>query len=209
VLIGVCGKKRAGKDTVGLFLKIHHKFRMIALADPIREIAIELFGLNKAQLDGDLKEKVDVRWGLTPRGIMQKLGTEVGREGRFAIFEPMVSATQLRAVFAKHKLKAGSTCWIDSLFARIAEQKFFLDVHDFVVTDVRFPNEAEAIKKNGGKLVFITRPALPVSMDVHASEAEIDNIDPDLVDFHLINDGTLKQLHARVGITLNQFRSRR
>lgn len=44
----------------------------------------------------------------------------------------------------------------------------------WVVTDVRFPNEAQVIKDNGGLVVRVNRPSV-VSTDTHESETALDN----------------------------------
>lgn len=62
-----------------------------------------------------------------------------------------------------------------------------------VITDVRFPNEAAAVRKFGGKLWEIRRPGLPT--DSHASEVGGREVKWDAV---IPNDTTLEDLEARV-----------
>jgi hypothetical protein len=62
-----------------------------------------------------------------------------------------------------------------------------------VVTDVRFPNEAAAVRELGGKLWEIRRPGLPA--DSHASEIGGREIKWDAV---IPNDTTLADLEGRV-----------
>jgi len=64
---------------------------------------------------------------VTPRGMLQKMGTEAGRN-----------------VF-------GSDLWVQSLDSRIDMTK------NNVITDVRFPNEIKWIRKKGGFVVRVTR----------------------------------------------------
>lgn len=64
---------------------------------------------------------------------------------------------------------------------------------DTVATDVRFPNEAEYIVRNGGLVIRIDRPGVgPVNG--HASE-DIGGIPVGAV---VVNDGTIEQLQDRV-----------
>lgn len=61
-----------------------------------------------------------------------------------------------------------------------------------VVTDVRFPNEAEALRAAGGVIVHVTRPGAPPDLHLsgaqarHASEVAIKDIRPDIT---FVNNG--------------------
>ena len=46
MLIGICGKAGAGKDTVGDFLIQNYGFNKIALADPIKRLVKDIFVLD-------------------------------------------------------------------------------------------------------------------------------------------------------------------
>ena len=61
-----------------------------------------------------------------------------------------------------------------------------------VLTDVRFPNEAEAIQAAGGRLVRVVRPGQDTS-DQHISETALDDL---VADVEIQNDGTLDELRA-------------
>ena len=66
-----------------------------------------------------------------------------------------------------------------------------------VVPDVRFRNEIEFVRALGGRYVRVDRPGVEsVALDTHASESELDGVEPDYV---IRNDGTLKDLERRVG----------
>ena len=78
-LIGLTGKARSGKDTVGDYLS-EHKYETYAMASPIKEACRAAFGWTDEHLFGDLKEVVDPLYGITPREAMQKMGTEFGRD---------------------------------------------------------------------------------------------------------------------------------
>lgn len=71
----------------------------------------------------------------------------------------------------------------------------------WIATDVRFPNEAEMILRNGGKLIRVERPGV-TSNDQHASETAMDDFP---VAATVINDHTLKTLATRVSIILDHI----
>jgi hypothetical protein len=167
LVIGITGRKRHGKDSVGLWLARQYGYQPLSFAGTLKEAAALIFGLTFEQLHGDTadKERTDPRWGKSSREILQLLGTEVGRA-----IHPEV--------------------WIRSAFLH-AEKAGYERV---VITDVRFPNEAEAVRARGGKVIKVVRPSL-VTTDQHASEAGVDDITPDV---EFLNDGTMDDLRSKV-----------
>lgn len=155
MLIGITGRKGSGKDTLGRILRERHGFRTTAFADPLKDAARIIFGLSHAQVHGEIadKEAPDPRWdGLTPREILQRLGTEVGRS--------IHPETWIRSAMLRVEAEPGA----------------------WAVTDVRFANEAAAIQARGGIVVRVDRPGLAEGVGAgHASEAGIEAIPVDLV----------------------------
>ena len=203
LIIGLTGHAKSGKDTLAEAIWSHvaksnmfnskptdmHK---LAFADGIREIG-EIFGFTKEQLTNqDLKETfVHPVWNITPRVFMQRVGSEM---------------------FRNHLDK---DCWVKLLMQKIdrivswnhvPESEFQLGLadckddeprtyvrHCILVTDVRFPNEAQAIKDAGGFIVRVTRPGNAEGQEEwkkHESEAFIDTMD---VDLEIINTKTLEE----------------
>lgn len=74
------------------------------------------------------------------------------------------------------------------------EQPIQLSTKLIVFTDCRFQNEAESIRKIGGKLIRIVRPDL-IADDTHVSEVEQDKI---FVDMHIYNDQTQLRLEKQI-----------
>ena len=178
MLVGITGHKQAGKSTIGNFLAEHYGFRTIGFADPVKEMALAIDHL--IPTDGEcilgyyprLRDVVelygeDAAKGLFPevRRLYQRIGTEAGRE------------------------VLGENVWVDALFHRIRES----EQHNWAVTDVRFVNEAKAIRSRGGKVFKVTRPGY--DGDNHASEREVDAI---VADVFAPNDGTLADLEKRI-----------
>jgi len=197
-VIGICGRKRHGKDTVGGFLQQEEKFTPIAFADPIKKIAMELYGFTYEQCYGDEKEVPDPRWeGLTPRHAMQQIGTEVARGIHSETWIRYCFETMSKAARGENPEIhwAPAKGFIPAKEAYLGKGTFDLQAPDmsrWCITDVRFPNEAAFIKAQGGKVVKVVRPALEGKQgDTHASETSIDEIEPDVL---LVNDGTLEDL---------------
>lgn len=152
VLIGLIGYKRSGKDTFADYLVHTHGFQKYAFADPVKQLCKIMFLLEQKQLDDPLsKEIVDERWGLTPRQMMQKVGTDMVR------------------------CQWGSDFWVKNMELRVHR-----DNHPMmIVSDVRFQNEAEWIKANHGILVRIV-DGHQHHHDTHQSETEQLSIQEDI-----------------------------
>lgn len=73
-------------------------------------------------------------------------------------------------------------------------------VERIVITDVRFQNEADAVKNLGGILVRINRPGY--SGDTHTSETSGDHINWDYV---INNTGTLNDFEAKLDALIRRL----
>lgn len=108
------------------------------------------------------------------------------------LFRPMLQwwGTEFRRKYQENDLY-----WIEQVKNNIDIYKQVLVDYTFIVADVRFENEAEFIKENGGLLVRVIRPEL-LSTDMHSSEVAMNNYTK--FDYLLYNNGTLKDLELGV-----------
>jgi hypothetical protein len=171
-LIGLAGKAGAGKDTVADYLWEKEGAIKIAFADALRAAGTSIFGLGLINfLDRDLKEAEVKYWGMTPRRMLQLLGTEA-----------------TKPVF-------GDDIWLKRWFLSYSAVR---DTDHVVVPDVRFDVEAEAIRHLGGTIIHIVRPgtALSGAAAQHASEAGVTpRADGDM---YLSNSSSIEELHHKV-----------
>lgn len=169
-LIGITGAARSGKDSAAEFL-IPHGFERIAFADPIKAMAFVGLGIDPDDYDDESKEE-EIDWlGVSPRRVWQTLGTEWGR-----------------AV-------GGPDLWLKVAWRKMAEAKEERPtLRGIVFTDVRFDNEAQAIRNSGGKVIKIVRPDAR-AVAPHVSER---GLSANLIDDVIVNDGTLAQLREAV-----------
>lgn len=169
LIVGLAGRKRCGKSTVAGVLR-QHGFIETSFASPIRMFAAFLLAPDlKGGLDWLEKNKeTPLLWldGATPRQIMQTLGTEWGRQ----MIHPEL--------------------WVRRLMRMVEASA----TPNFVISDVRFPNEARAIHQLGGVIVNIDRYAR-ADHDAHASEAGLAS---EHIDIHFANRGTLAEMRREV-----------
>jgi len=181
LLIGLTGFARTGKTTAAQHLASEHGFECYAFADPIREALGSMLNLGPEDFEGAAKEQLIPWLGRSPRQLMQLLGTEWGRH--------MISAN----------------IWMDLAEQRLNGLADALDSSPgFVISDVRFENEADFIRKRGGVVIHLSRDdAPPVSN--HSSEAGVSVQPCDLV---LRNNGTITALHHAIDVLVSSMKRR-
>ena len=163
MLLGITGPARSGKDTFAEVLVQDFGWHRDSFAEPLRDFVAGLLGMSRAQLELVKDRPLEKLDGVTPRRMMQTLGTEWGRE-------------------LVHR-----ELWIRALLWRAGG---YLEAgRSVVVPDVRFENEADAIRAAGGLVVHIARPGSPV-VEAHASEAGVRLASGDMT---LINGGTVAE----------------
>lgn len=178
--IGISGWARAGKDTIADHMVAEHGFTKQSFAAPMKDA---LYALNPRITVNDvcntaLKTGVDVygwddlkQHGPEIRGLLQRFGTEVGRE------------------------MWGENFWVDMAINKIP------DGSKVVFADVRFPNEADAIKELGGEVWRVERFNSGPAND-HISEHALDDYSFD----HLIrNYNGLESLYSTVTTILTDL----
>jgi hypothetical protein len=155
------GTAGAGKDTVADYLYQLGDYYPIALSDPIKDALEAMFDLPAGVWDRpDLKEHPLPSVNTTPRYLAQTLGTEWGRE---------VVRSDLWLLLAEQRI---------CKFAGICS--------GFVITDIRFDNEAQWIKERGGEVVRVVRPAADSQID-NAGHGSESGVADELVDVTIDN----------------------
>jgi hypothetical protein len=179
-IIGITGRKQNGKDTIGNYLIENYGYERYAFADPLKEICKILFGFNDDQLWGNKKEEMDFFWKTTPRKLFQFIGTELFREQLDQVLPDIT----------------------DDIWVKVLEKKLIDSdpLKKIVITDIRFQNECDLIKKLGGTLIRVTRNTLEVN-DLHSSEKDIDYFN---VDYEIINNTNKMDLYEKIDVILRQ-----
>lgn len=174
MLVGLSGYAQSGKDTAANALR-ELGYERIAFADVLRSA---VYALNPLLPDGRRVQDIvdEMGWDRAKvnftevRTLLQRMGTEVGRN------------------------LLGDNIWVDTALRNLS------DDGKYVVTDCRFPNEAEAICSRGGVVFRVIRPGVERAND-HPSETSLDDYDFDGI---LLNDGTLEEFSQSVVRQFNQ-----
>ena len=173
MIIGITGRKRSGKDTVAHQLEQYGFFNR-KISSPLKEALSALFGWDRSIMeDGPEKEIIDPRFGISPRQAMQFMGAEFNKH--------------LGTKFPQYGEQTGTKLYMKRMMEYCKTNAGM----NFVISDVRMPFTAEAIKEEGGFIIKVVRPGTE-SSDSHDTEKYIDEIEADVV---INNNSTLDDLY--------------
>lgn len=195
MLISVSGLIGSGKDTIADYLVNSHGFLRESWAGTLKDAVAAVFGWDRILLEGKTSESRKWRevpdgwWSarlgvdVTPRRVLQVWGTEVCRN-------------------AYH-----DDIWIASL-----ENKLRKTNDNVVISDSRFPNELESVKRIGGITIRVKRGVDPDWVDYllkYGATEEFKNRWPGIhaseyssvcakYDYVIHNDGSIDDLYGKI-----------
>ena len=191
-VVGICGLIGNGKGTVGDILVKERGFQKLSFADKLKDAVAVMFDWDREMLEGITdesrawREQPDEFWTaetgeqVTPRLVLQLFGTDCMRNGFY------------------------DGVWVSMVKKTILENP---DV-DYVVPDVRFPNEISMVQQVGGQVWQVRRGAMPKwfyarrdegvkPQGVHPSEWAWIQSDSNY-EAIIENNGTVEQLRERI-----------
>lgn len=225
-IIGINGRIGVGKDLVGKIIQYltlenkqgpyigfetydyatlerNSKFKVKKFAGKLKTIASLLTGIPVEKFEDQefKKSYLGAEWGtvesnplnavpvfeniefnhlMSIREFLQKLGTEAMRDGLH------------------------TNVWVNALMCDYRGPKLSeYNPSNWIITDVRFPNELEAIVERKGITIRVHRDIhdgkARISKNPHVSETAIDNAK---FDYEIINDGSIEDLIEKVRIIL-------
>lgn len=190
MIIGISGKAGSGKDTAAKMLEVlyanpdisyedfaNKKYKNFAdiqivhFADILKETVQTLFGIGEWETNTQEGKKTIISW---IGKTVRELLQGVGQGLRDAI-DPNL--------------------WVKALFA------YTEDWSNYIIADVRYPNELEAIKERDGILLRIDRNGAGAGN--HDSETALDNYGE--WDFHIGNNGSIEELFEAMRIFTKNY----
>lgn len=175
MIIGLAGYAQSGKDTVAEILVRRFGYQRVAFADPIREFCYDFnpivgYTANEPKF---------------LRDVVDRDGWELAKKN------PQVRHT-LQAVGVSARKVFGENFWVDRALRKT-------DIYGkWVITDVRFRNEANAIWNlpalAPGQVWRVERPGV-TAVNNHISETQLDDYP---FDYIIVNGGSLEDLEQLV-----------
>lgn len=208
MIIGINGYAGSGKDTIGQiirmltsgvvmpdkfsterkinsvdkFLEQEQGYQIKKFANKLKQIASLLTGIPQEKFEDQefKKTAMSYEWwtvceeGSVPmfvREFLQKLGTDALRKGLH------------------------TNVWVNALMSEYKKNS------NWVITDTRFPNEAQAIKEKNGVIIRVDRPGVR-PINYHPSEIGLDTW---TFDYKIANVSDLKSLEYTVAKILERI----
>jgi hypothetical protein len=173
MIYGFTGPMDSGKTTAARMITNN----ILSFATPLKKAVKEIFHLTDAQLHTfEGKQLLDIRWGMSPRDMLQYVGTDL-----------------LRGWIPK--------LWVTNMRIRLNEIKDSGVV--VAIDDVRFEDEAELIRNLGGTIIHMQRPDARTA-GIHGHDSE-KGIDIQFGDVRIINDTSLADLLRDIGHLRNYY----
>lgn len=199
MIIAFCGFIGSGKDTAANYLVDNYNFEKDSFAKTLKDILAILFNWDRTLLEGNTEEsrswrnQIDKWWSkrlgienFTPRWAMQNIGTNVFRN-----------------------------CFHDEIWVAILENRLKNSNKNIVISDIRFKNEMQLVKKLGGSIIKVSRGPNPhwyqhavlanagdteslkilEKNQIHPSEWSWIN---DLIDFEILNNDSIDNLKLNI-----------
>ena len=209
MIIGINGKIGSGKDTIGEIIQVlcftnkNQTFEIKKFAGKLKQTASLLTGIPVEKFEDQEFKKtfLNNEWNspykspfsgpdfvkhdgeMTVREFLQKLGTEAMRDG-------LHTNVWVNALFADYIRN-------DDKLIRITEENLEEwqegDYPNWIITDMRFPNEMKAVAEREGVTIRVVRPGTVVGN--HPSEVALDDAK---FDYEILNDGSIEVLVQKV-----------
>lgn len=192
IVVGLAGYARAGKDTAGAYLVEHYGFQRVSFADPLRAVLLATDPLVPVRGPGPHARCA----GPTKTVRLSKLVAEKGWEG--AKTEWPEHPASVRQLLQRLGTEGGRNVIDQDVWVNAALRKL-KPAGAYVFTDVRFPNEADAIARLG-KTVRVLRPGTGPVND-HPSERALDGFPFD----YQLYATTVPELHAAVAEMVTHY----
>ena len=190
MIIGISGKAGSGKDTAAKMLEVLYAnpdisyedfankryknfadIQIVHFADSLKETAQVLFRIGEWETNTQEGKKTIINW---IGKTVRELLQGIGQGLRDAI-DPNL--------------------WVKILFANTKGWS------NYIIADVRYPNEIYAIKKRNGVLIRIDRKGAGAGN--HSSETALDNYKE--WDVHIENNGSMEDLFETMKIFIKNY----
>lgn len=193
-VILLCGFKRCGKDTFANYISQCYNYTHLKISQKLKKTLQILFDFNHEQIEGDEKDTLDKQWDITPRQVMQFVGTE--------IFQHQIQ---------KLIPNINRDFWIKSISNEIESIYKESPNQNIVISDLRFIHEINYLSNlsrtyNNNihlSIVKILRPELIITHDSRFHESESQHLQFKFD--KIIQNTNMKEYIDRIDQLMNSF----
>lgn len=196
-LIAISGWKGAGKDTAAGHLVQEYGYRPISFAYELKNMVAQLYGIHRFWMDDRTKKDMPLlnMPVIATDSFSQAIHDMLPDELSSGYWTPralcILEGSIKRAVYSNY--------WVKKVVEHVAADYN----HNYVITDMRYCNEADTLKIMipSLKTVRISRAGHSVTTQ-DPSERDLDNYQFDKV---ITNDGTISQLDQKIDLFIKEI----
>jgi hypothetical protein len=190
MLIGISGKMTSGKDTVAKIIDelASEQFETRRFSYKVKKVASELTGW-PVELFEDQNFKLQGlgdNWKIFDF-VNKNEGSPLYPKYSRDVFEREITVRELLQKIGEGMRAIHEDVWVNALFGE------YEPGNKWIIPDVRYLNEFNRVKKEGGIIIRVERIGVPDSQ--HISET---NLDHACFDYKIYNNDTLAELRERV-----------
>ena len=220
MIIGINGKIGAGKDTVGKIIQYltlpgergqyigfetyddftlerNSPFKIKKFAGKLKQIASLLTGIPIEDFEDQefKKSYLGAEWGTVESNPLNAVPVFENIE-----FSHLMSVRELLQKLGTEAIRDGlhPNAWVNALMCEYKRPKMSeYNPSNWIITDVRFPNELEAVEDVNGLTIRVVRPQIETAnfKPQHPSETALDDAE---FDYEIINDAGIPELIEKV-----------
>jgi hypothetical protein len=203
MIIGISGRIGSGKDTIGEIIQGlsitngGREFEIKKFAGKLKQIASLLTAIDVKDFEDQefKKNLLDVEWGTVQNVPLNSIPPFADMQ-----FNVMMSVREFLQKLGTEAMRDGlhTNVWVNALMCDYRRPKMSeYNPSNWIITDVRFPNELEAINDMNGLTIRVVRPQIETAnfKPQHPSETALDDAE---FDYEIINDGSVDDLIEKV-----------
>lgn len=209
MIIALSGYAKSGKDTVAEIIQElqPNTWQVKKFSGKLKLIASLLTGIHVDKFE-------DQAFKMSNLGTEWNLSLDVVNEaGEPTTDESPMSVREFLQLLGTDAVRDGlhTNAWVNALMADYHEEEVVEPLFEYmkrvsppsnwIITDCRFPNEAQAVKDKGGVIIRIDRPGIE-PVNAHPSETALDNW---TFDYKIANVSDLIALKQTVEVVLNKL----
>ena len=195
-LIAISGWKGAGKDTAGLHLMSEYKYRPISFAYELKNVVAETYGVHRFWMDDRTKKDM-------PLMNMPAIPTDPFSQAIHEMLKDELSSgywtpRALCILEGSIKRSVYANYWVKKVVEHIISDP----LHNYVITDMRYANEADTLKIMipSIKTIRIERAGHEITTQ-DPSERNLDNYKFDKI---IHNDGSIPELFEKLDMFMKE-----
>jgi hypothetical protein len=202
-IIGIAGRMGSGKNTVGYIIEKlcltnnGPKFEQKSFARKLKQIASLLTGIPVEDFEDQefKKSYLGAEWGTVESNPLNSIPVFENIE-----FNHLMSVREFLQKLGTDAMRDNLhiNVWCNALFSEYRGPKMSeYNPSNWIITDMRFPNEMEAVKERKGITIRVVRPVekSKTTARLHPSETSLDKTK---FDYEIINDAGIPELIEKV-----------